>query len=792
MNVWAKSTVAVFVAAALAGGPAAEAQATEVTYQPYIQPGDAGKLGRHDLKVIAWQTDESMPNDASYVVEYGRTPRYGRRAVVKSHVVDDYLSADPSLPVPPTASGAHVNYYSVLKGLDDGATYYYRVSGPGLPEGGFASSFRARTHSGRFSFEVVGDEGYFPAKPNSNPPRRVNYEARIVHEMYKAHNLSVPGAPRLPEPDIAVNTGDNVYFDGSEDNYRDFWMPVWNNDVSSNETGAPFIRHIPYYIVDGNHDLGSTGISANLLASDNAGKYSGGTGGGDALQFFNNFYFPLNGPLGVDPQYIFNGDTSSPTGFYFSYNGVDYNSPAAIEAFRASTTVDTGRGTKRQIDMMGNYSFDEGNAHFVFLDANPHLFGAILSYAPTYQGPPQKFPPYPSILRKWLVNDLDASDQTWKIVVFHQPAFSSGNLTMRNWQMRRIAKFLEDHGVNVVFNGHEHNYQRTYPLRAMNTVADVPSVSGPPAVAIDSGFDGVQDTVPDGVIYVVEGAGGEGSHDSDLEPTRGVGHGVDQDDSATGTYSFGSDLTFPNGPASWLDDHLTGAEMRPFMPGAGQGPKITAHFKAKVFSFGDVVVDRNRLSLYQISEPLQATSSATAADPAPYGTDYLGNPLNDPIPDTVLDPATGKVVSDPATGTPALLDRFTITKPRVGHRLRATLHAPRHARRGAVVSYTLEVDNRTGYALNGTQAVVTLPEGVEFAGRLGNEATVHGRKVVLTLGRLDKGESRRVEVPVTAGRGERGEVLRGLTAQVRSATVMPVRAARARAHREERHGRHGA
>jgi hypothetical protein len=206
--------------------------------------------------------------------------------------------------------------------------------------------------------------------------------------MYEAHNLSIPGIPQLPKPDLALNTGDNVYFDGAEGSYWEFWMPVWNNDISSNETGAPFIRHIPYYIVAGNHDLGSTGISANPLGSANAGQFSGGTGGGDALQYFNNYCFPLNGPKGVDVQNIFNGDSSTPTGFYFKYNGVTYNSPTAIEAFRASTAVDTGKGTKRQIDAMGNYSFDQGNAHFVFLDGNSHLFDALLSYTPSYQSAP--------------------------------------------------------------------------------------------------------------------------------------------------------------------------------------------------------------------------------------------------------------------------------------------------------------------------------------------------------------------------------------------------------------------
>ena len=774
MQIWKKSTLAVMVAAVFAATDSVSSLALEVTYQPYIQPGDASNFAPHDLKVIAWQTDEPIPNPASYTVEYGKSPSYGATAAAEGRVVDDYLSADPSLPKPSTASGAHVNYYTVLKGLNYDTTYYYRVTGPGLSADGFAASFHTRKQHGRFSFEVMGDEGFFPALPNSNPARRVNYEARIVHEMYEAHNLSIPGVPQLPKPDLALNTGDNVYFDGAEGSYRDFWMPVWNNDISSNETGAPFIRHIPYYIVAGNHDLGSTGISANLLGSANAGQFSGGTGGGDALQYFNNYYFPLNGPKGVDVQNIFNGDSSTPTGFYFKYNGVTYNSPTAIEAFRASTAVDTGKGSKRQIDAMGNYSFDQGNAHFVFLDGNPHLFDALLSYTPTYQSAPTGFPEYPSILRKWLINDLDSTKQTWKIVVFHHPSFSSGNLTMRNFQMRRVAKLLEDHGVNVVFNGHEHNYQRTYPLRALASVADVPTTAGGPAVAIDDTFNGTSKTVPDGVIYLVEGAGGEGGHDNALEGTRGSGKGVDQDDAATGSYSYGPGLSFPNGPASWLDDHLTGAEMSPFIPNAGTGPKITARFKAKVFSFADVVINHNKLSLYQISEPLQATSSATPSNPAPFGTDVNGVPLNDPIPDTLIDPVTGKVVSQPAAGNPALLDAFTVTKPEVGETLMTKLLAPRTASPGSVLNYTLSIDNRTGYPLNGTQAIVTLPQGVDFSGTPGDAITQNGREVVITIGRLEAAETRNVHVEVKIPAAGNEDAMLVASASVRSATAMPV------------------
>ncbi len=126
--------------------------------------------------------------------------------------------------------------------------------------------------------------------------------------------------------------------------------------------------------VDGNHDLGSTGVSANLLADDSAPAFSGNLSGGDALSYFTDFYFPQNGPKGFDIQNDWNVTTSAATGFTLTYQRQTYNSPAAISAFRASTKVNTGTVAKTQIDHQSNYSFDYGNAHFLFLDANPHLF----------------------------------------------------------------------------------------------------------------------------------------------------------------------------------------------------------------------------------------------------------------------------------------------------------------------------------------------------------------------------------------------------------------------------------
>jgi len=746
--------------------------AQQITYTPYLQPGDNGAFGQTDRMVVAWQTSESNPNPKAYTVQFGTSTTYGQTAAVSARVVNNYLAADTTLPVVASAPGPRSNYTAVLTGLSYDTTYYYNVSGPGLPPAGAGASFRTRTRSGQFSFLVEGDEGFFPAEPGS-PAAIANYEARIVHLMYNVQNLSLPGVSALPAPSLALNTGDNVYNQGSEGSYRDFWFPVWNSNTDSVNTGAPFIRSIPYYIVAGNHDVGGSGDYVNMLAAPGAGKYSGATEGGDALSYYNDYYFPLNGPVGLDPMYVWNGDASAPTGFLWQYNGKNYSSPAAAGAYRNSTMVDTGQGATMQIDHMSNYSFDYGNAHFVFLNSNPHVFNAQVDYSPVYQAPPASFSPYPSVLRDWLVNDLDASSQPWKIVVYHHPSFSSGDATQRNYQMRAVAKLLEDHGVNLVFNGHEHNYQRTFPLRARPRITEAPTSAGPRAVVADTAFDGLQNIVPDGVIHVVEGAGGNRDFDGGKLTPRGQGTGLDQEDSATGTFDFGGGLVFPQGPASWLNTNLTTTQMAPFFPNAGAGQKVTMKFRAKVFSFADVVVNGNSLTLYQISEPLQNSSSATASNPAPFGMNFFGRPLNDPIPDTVLDPQTGALVKPATDGTPDLLDKFTVTKPQA--LIQVDLSAPAAVFQGGELIYSLDISNLSAYPLNGVQAVVSLPNDVDYTGDLSDSITLQGQNnVVVTLGRLAPGEARTVMLTTEAGEDLAAGAQLSATATIRSATALPV------------------
>jgi predicted phosphodiesterase len=66
----------------------------------------------------------------------------------------------------------------------------------------------------------------------------------------------------------------------------------------------------------------------------------------------------------------------------------------------------------------------------------------------------------------WLDKELEASGSDWKICFFHHPIYSSGDRHGADLLLRQQLEplFLE-HGVDVVFTGHEHFYERMKPQK---------------------------------------------------------------------------------------------------------------------------------------------------------------------------------------------------------------------------------------------------------------------------------------------------------------------------------------
>jgi hypothetical protein len=68
----------------------------------------------------------------------------------------------------------------------------------------------------------------------------------------------------------------------------------------------------------------------------------------------------------------------------------------------------------------------------------------------------------------WLNEKLATETSTWRIAYFHHPPYSSGGKHGSDTKLREIVEpiFLK-HGVNVVFAGHEHFYERIKPQKGI-------------------------------------------------------------------------------------------------------------------------------------------------------------------------------------------------------------------------------------------------------------------------------------------------------------------------------------
>ncbi|MBO0933214.1 purple acid phosphatase family protein [Fibrella aquatilis] len=282
-------------------------------------------------------------------------------------------------------------------------------------------------------------------------------QKRLAYQAYQAN------------PDLVVVPGDIVYDYGLAWEYRTKFWPIYNAD-KANSNGAPLMRSVPMVAAPGNHDTEVRNLDEKP----------------DALAYYYYWNQPLNGPVGQE-----GGPLVPPL--------------IATKRNRAAFTEAAGNNYPR----MTNYSFDYGNAHWTIIDSNPYVNFTD------------------STLLNWVKKDLAAAQgATWRFVMYHHPSFSSSRTHFEQQQMRLLCPLLEAGKVDVVFNGHVHNYQRTAPLRF------VPNPQGVQLIAsmgnrtyrgravngrwtLDKAFDGKTNTTPNGIVYVITGAGGQILYDQD-------------------------------------------------------------------------------------------------------------------------------------------------------------------------------------------------------------------------------------------------------------------------------------
>jgi hypothetical protein len=98
------------------------------------------------------------------------------------------------------------------------------------------------------------------------------------------------------------------------------------------------------------------------------------------------------------------------------------------------------------------YSFDFGNAHVAVLDSNASTSPGSAQYV-------------------FLDQDLGGSTALWKFVAFHHTIYSSSSHGSALAIRANLVPVFDRHGVDAVFMGHDHDYERTKPLRGDQVVA---------------------------------------------------------------------------------------------------------------------------------------------------------------------------------------------------------------------------------------------------------------------------------------------------------------------------------
>ncbi len=325
---------------------------------------------------------------------------------------------------------------------------------------------------------VFAAEAHTPKGPNQ-PTRFVvmgdigagtTEQRKVAYQVWKAR------------PDMAVVTGDIVYERGRISEYRKNFWPVYNAPQASPEVGAPLLSSTVFVGAPGNHDVATRDLD----------KFP------DGLAYFLYWDQPLNGPTLTEGSALV---------------------PKLVANDRHRSDFEKAAGPN--YPRMASFSFDSGNAHWTILDSNPYV---------DWTNPE---------LRSWVAQDLAAAkDATWRFVAFHHPGFHSSRSHYEQQHMRTMADLFEEGKVDVVFNGHVHNYQRSRPMKfvAGSPADDKPLTDKngkvyagkglvPGHWDLDTTYDGRTNTRPNGVIYVVTGAGGQHLYDPEQQDDEGSWQG---------------------------------------------------------------------------------------------------------------------------------------------------------------------------------------------------------------------------------------------------------------------------
>ena len=180
---------------------------------------------------------------------------------------------------------------------------------------------------------------------------------------------------------------------------------------------------------------------------------------------------------------------------------------AYFNIFSVPTKAESGgvaSGTKAY------YSYDYANIHFISLDS----YGREDMDKRLFSKDSQQM--------IWLEKDLKANKQKWTIVYWHHPPYTMGSHNSDTESELRLLRegvvpLLEKYKVDMVLNGHSHNYERSQMMKGHHGLEATYNQKQHGASTSTGRYDNSKDSCPyvkdskvtenEGIIYVVNGCG---------------------------------------------------------------------------------------------------------------------------------------------------------------------------------------------------------------------------------------------------------------------------------------------
>lgn len=395
--------------------------------------------------------------------------------------------------------GSHLE--ATLTGLAPATHYFYTVGDSIDASQQFSTAPAAGElpADGNTHILIVGDSGTITdGISDDHPEGEYPGEAQAVLDGYFTYASNNGNEP----VDLFLALGDNAYESGTDDEWQKSFFELYT-DILNTAQVLPTI---------GNHEMG---VGALWLPRAVVCGLAGFPPTDCPLPPLDPFPYPAGGV-----------STSSDPDSYSTTNGLvpDGTGMPYLDIFSLPAGGESGgvaSGTEQY------YSVDYGNVHVVSLDTQ------LTARDDTAR----------NAMKDWLISDLSANTLDWTIVIFHHPPYTKGtnhdsddagtgllgDVDKPEVDMReQFTPVLEAHGVDVVYSGHSHSYERSYYLKGHTGTSDTfdaalhaELVDGHPAsgrAADGETYHQLSPTsgnVDDRVVYTVAGSSGKANKGGD-------------------------------------------------------------------------------------------------------------------------------------------------------------------------------------------------------------------------------------------------------------------------------------